>query len=78
MNWAAVLVLAAIAAVVFGLVIAGMAVGVMFSNRRIKGSCGGLANMREGDGQSPCMACGGTPSDCDEVKQAECAVSARD
>ncbi|MBA3314970.1 MAG: (Na+)-NQR maturation NqrM [Planctomycetaceae bacterium] len=72
------MILAAIAAVVLGLVIAGMAVGVIFSNRRIKGSCGGLGNMRDGDGHSPCMACGGSPTDCDEVKQTECAVSPDD
>ncbi len=32
------------ALVVFGLVITGMAVGVIFSDRRITGSCGGLGN----------------------------------
>lgn len=71
MNWSAVLILALVAAAVFGLVIAAMAVGVIFSGRRIKGSCGGLATMRDGDGQPACMACGGAPENCDEAAQAE-------
>ena len=29
----------------FGLVMAAMAVGVIFSNRRLQGSCGGLGTM---------------------------------
>lgn len=70
MNWFTLLALVAIVAVVFGLVIAGMAVGVIFSNRRIKGSCGGLSTMR--GGESPCMVCGGSPSDCDDATKAEC------
>ena len=46
--------------VVFALVITGMAVGVIFSNRRIKGSCGGLNNMRDDLGQPMCE-CGAKP-----------------
>jgi hypothetical protein len=73
MSWFTVAILAGIAAVVFGLAITGMAVGVIFSNRRIKGSCGGLGTMRDGDGRSPCMACGGSPDDCDEAQVKACA-----
>jgi len=51
------------AIVVFGLLFAGMAVGVIFSNKPIKGSCGGLANVGiEGE----CEICGGDMSKCDE------------
>ena len=50
--------------VVFALVITGMAVGVIFSNRRIKGSCGGLNNMRDDLGQPMCE-CGAKPGSCD-------------
>lgn len=71
MEWLTFLIIVGIVACVFGLVILGMAVGVIVSNRRIKGSCGGLANMREGDGNSPCMACGGSLSDCDEAARQE-------
>lgn len=73
MSWVTVAILAAVAAVVFGLVIAGMAIGVMISGRRIQGSCGGLGTMRGSDGRSPCMACGGSPEECDDARVAKCA-----
>ncbi|WP_339735413.1 (Na+)-NQR maturation NqrM [uncultured Gimesia sp.] len=41
---------------IFVLAFAGMAVGVIFSNRCIKGSCGGLANL---EGAEDCSQCGG-------------------
>ncbi len=53
-----------VALVVFGLVIAGMAVGVIFSNKPIQGSCGGL-NKVGIDGE--CEICGGDLSKCDET-----------
>ena len=76
MEWLTLLIIIGIAAGVFGLVMLGMAVGVILSNRRIKGSCGGLANMRDADGESSCMACGGSPSDCDESVREQCADEA--
>lgn len=53
------------AIVVIMLLFAGMAVGVIFSNKPIKGSCGGLnaLGMKEG-----CEICGGDDSKC-ETKQ---------
>jgi len=46
--------------------VAAMAVGVIFSNKRIKGSCGGLNNVDglEGD----CLLCN---KKCDKKKKAE-------
>ncbi len=41
---------------IFVLAFLGMAVGVIFSNRCIKASCGGLANL---DGAESCSQCGG-------------------
>ena len=52
----------------FGLmavVMAGMAVGVIFSNRRLRGSCGGV-----GSGGCACEEAG-TPGACEEGGQAE-------
>lgn len=49
---------------IFALAIAGMAVGVIFSNRAIKGSCGGLANMSGQDGKSVCDLCTVPAEEC--------------
>ena len=63
---------------IFALAIAGMAVGVIFSNRSIKGSCGGLANMPGQDGKSICELCTVPAEECrdEEMRkirqQAEC------
>ncbi len=50
------------ALVVFALVMAGMAIGVIVSNRRIAGSCGGLANMQDRFGEPMCE-CGAKPGE---------------
>lgn len=52
------------AAGIFGLAIIGMAVGVIFSNRSIKGSCGGLANMPGQGGKSICDLCTVPAEEC--------------
>ena len=49
--------------VVFAVVMIGMAVGVIFSNRQIKGSCGGLNTMRDDLGRPMCE-CGLSPGEC--------------
>ena len=53
-----------LAGIVFALVMAGMAIGVIISNRRIKGSCGGLANMKDSKGHTVCDGCTNPSSDC--------------
>ena len=52
------------ALLVFAGVIIGMSVGVIFTGRRIKGSCGGLSAWKDADGRSICEAC----ADCPEKK----------
>jgi hypothetical protein len=54
-----------IAAVVFLIAVVGMAIGVIVSNRRIKGSCGGLANLRDEHGNTMCEACTRPSPECD-------------
>ncbi len=53
-----------LAGVIFALVMAGMAIGVIISNRRIKGSCGGLANMKDSKGHTVCDGCTNPSPDC--------------
>ncbi|MEN0109442.1 MAG: (Na+)-NQR maturation NqrM [Planctomycetota bacterium] len=53
-----------IAAGVFAVALAGMAVGVIVSNRRIKGSCGGLNNFRDSVGNPICDACTKPSPEC--------------
>ena len=48
----------------FGVAILLMASGVILSNRRIKGSCGGLANFKDNQGNSVCDACTSPKPDC--------------
>lgn len=45
------------ALVIFLLALLGMSVGVLFRNREIKGSCGGLATMPGQEGKSLCELC---------------------
>ena len=57
--------------VLFLIAVGGMAIGVLVSNRRIKGSCGGLASMPGNEGKSICELCTTPPEDCmnDELRQ---------
>ena len=58
-----------LAAIVFGLAIAGMAVGVIVANRRIRGSCGGLAGLQDERGNPLCEACTQPAEECREFRQ---------
>lgn len=50
------------AIVVVGVLFAGMAIGVIVSNKPVKGSCGGLSAVGL---QGSCDICGRDPVDCD-------------
>ncbi|MBX3427090.1 MAG: (Na+)-NQR maturation NqrM [Pirellulales bacterium] len=49
---------------VFILALTGMAIGVILSDRRIKGSCGGMANLRDEHGRPMCEGCTNPSPDC--------------
>lgn len=53
-----------LAAIIFLVLFAAMAVGVIFSNKPIKGSCGGLNNVGLG---GTCGVCGGNLDKCDSA-----------
>ena len=59
------------AIVVFSLAITGMAVGAIFNNRPITGSCGGIAATQNEDGSSNCSMCQKPVTDCPETNQEE-------
>lgn len=52
-----------VSVLVFGLVIAGMAIGVIMGRQPIKGSCGGMGALGI---DTTCDLCGGDPQRCDE------------
>jgi thiamine biosynthesis lipoprotein len=54
------------ATIVFLTVIVSMAVGSIFANKPIRGSCGGLANMTNEDGEEQCGVCSKPVTDCVE------------
>lgn len=66
---------------VFGLALAGMAIGVMVARKPLKGTCGGLGGLTDLFGESPCDICNDDPSlrdpDCTRFTE-EDAARARD
>ena len=57
------------AAIVFGIAVLAMAVGSIFANKPVTGSCGGIANMTNEDGESDCGVCSKPTTDCVEAEQ---------
>ena len=53
--------------IMFAFVILAMAVGAIFNNKPVKGSCGGLANVTNDDGETSCGICSKPVTDCVEV-----------
>ncbi len=63
-----ILLIAAITFAAFLIVIAAMAVGVLFGRRSISGSCGGLGNQTDADGNTSCSLCENPSEACRELK----------
>lgn len=63
-NW---IVMVGATVLVFGIALLGMSVGVIFKQRPIKGSCGGLASMPNQDNKSPCELCSNPSAECREL-----------
>lgn len=55
------------AVVIFGLAIVGMALGAIFNNKPITGSCGGLSAQNGGDGNTSCSICRKPTADCPDL-----------
>jgi len=56
---------------VFAIALAAMAVGVILSNRQIKGSCGGLNNFKDSVGNPICDACSNPSPTCSGIPEEE-------
>jgi len=63
--WSTVL----LAAGVFGIAMLGLGIGTMLSGRRLQGSCGGLAGMKDEKGHAMCQSCTTPPEQCDEFRK---------
>ena len=50
--------------VCFSLALLGMAIGVIFRDRRLLGSCGGLARLEKEKGEVVCAICGASSGTC--------------
>lgn len=60
-----------IAAGVFLIAVLLMSVGVIFKNRCLSGSCGGLSGMRDEQGRTLCEACTNPAPECQGEEDAE-------
>ncbi|QEG41227.1 (Na+)-NQR maturation NqrM [Roseimaritima ulvae] len=68
MSFSVMFLVAGITFAAFLIVIAGMAVGVLFGRRSISGSCGGLANQTDAEGNTSCSLCENPSEACRELK----------
>lgn len=63
------LVVLAITFVAFAVLLFAMAVGVIFSGKKISGSCGGIASQQSEDGSTSCSLCSNPADACKELRE---------
>ncbi len=63
------IIIFAVTALAFGLVISLMSVGVMMGRRAIQGSCGGLGSRQGEQGGSSCSLCSNQDSGCRDLRR---------
>ena len=56
---------------IFGIAIAAMAIGTIVSNRRLQGSCGGMAGLSDEKGQTICDMCTRPSAECSGNPEAD-------
>lgn len=66
MDWSVVIAVSIISFIIFFVVSMGMAIGVMFGRKPISGSCGGLGNKKDADGNTSCSLCQNPSDACKE------------
>lgn len=52
------------AVVIFGLFVLALSLGLIFGHRPLKGSCGGLNNLKKLLGMTPCEGCTESGPEC--------------
>ena len=67
MSWMMLLLVLGLTLAVFLLVILGMAIGVVLGRKQLTGSCGGLANRQDANGESSCSLCSRGANACPEA-----------
>jgi len=63
------LVVMGIAIIAFIMVGLGMALGIMFGRKPISGSCGGIGNVTNEDGETSCSLCQNPGEACKELRR---------
>ena len=60
-----------VTAVVFGIAILAMSVGTIVANRRLQGSCGGMAGLKDEGGRTICDMCTRPSAECSGDPEAD-------
>ncbi len=55
--------------VIFAIALCGLGIGVILSNRQLKGTCGGLQGLKDASGQSMCELCTTPKEECEEYRK---------